>query len=407
MSATTRSDSSVNVPALDLAPVSGLRWGVSALAGAERPNLAIAELGGRRPLTRAVFTRNACRAAPVIVARRHLARAASPRYWLVNSGVANAGTGAAGIADATAACAALAGIAGLRAECVLPCSTGLIGGALPVDAIVDALPGARADLSADGWRRAASAIMTTDTVPKGASVRLPGSGIQMTGIAKGAGMIRPDMATMLAFIGTDAELDPDTAQEMLAHAVERSFNRITVDGDTSTNDCCALLASGDAGAPVSDAAFVEALTALCDALAAQIVADAEGATKQVVVAVSGGRDESECLKAAYAVAESLLVKTALHGADPNWGRVLAAVGRAGVPDLDPDGIAVRINGVEVVSAGARAPSYGLAEQRRLAASLRAVQVALDIELGRGAATARVRTADLSADYVRINAHYAS
>ena len=398
-----RADFSASARRLELAAISGLRWGVAALAGDRRARLALGEIGGRRPLTRAVFTRNACCAAPVIVARRHLERARRVRYWMINSGIANAGTGEAGIRDATACCAAAARAGGVATDAVLPCSTGTIGAPLPTEAIVAAASAAFGDLSEDGWQRAAEAMMTTDTVPKGASARLPGDGVRLTGIAKGAGMIRPDMATMLAFVGTDAELDPACADDMLKDAVARSFNRISVDGDTSTNDCCALLASGDAGPPASEAAFGDALAALCDELAAQIVADAEGATKRVAITVSGGRDDAECLKAAFAVADSPLVKAALCGEDPNWGRVLAAIGRAGVPALDPGRVAVRINGIEAVAGGARSARYDRDAERRAARSMQAADIALHIDLGRGGAHARVRTSDLTEEYVRINA----
>ncbi len=391
-----------------LATVSGLRWGVATIAGDERPRLAVAAVDGRRPLTRAVFTRNAFAAAPVTVAQDHLARG-EVRYWLVNSGVANAGTGPAGIRDAEACCAALAERVDGGAASVAPCSTGLIGAPLPRQAIIQALPQALEDLSADGWQRAAAAIMTTDTVPKGASISVPGTRgpIQLTGIAKGAGMLRPDMATLLAFVGTDAEIDPAAARAMLVDAVDGSFNRINVDGDTSTNDSCVLLASGDAGRPASEAEFGEALSSLCASLARQLLEDAEGATKYVTVTVSGGRGEVECLQVAHVIAESPLVKTALFGEDPNWGRMLAAVGRAGVADLAPQGVHIRINGIAVVDSGERAASYDDEAARRAQASMAANEIALDVSLGRGTASARVHTTDMSLDYIRINAHYTS
>jgi glutamate N-acetyltransferase/amino-acid N-acetyltransferase len=398
-------------PAEGLLPVGGVRLGV-AQAGvkhAGRDDLLVIEAA---PGTTgaAVFTRNAFCAAPVTVAREHLA-AAAPRYLLVNSGNANAGNGAAGLEDARRTCRALAHEAGCPPESVLPFSTGVIGQPLPVERIERAVPAALAALAPAGWDRAARAIMTTDTVPKGHSVRvgLAGGAATVTGIAKGAGMIRPDMATMLAFLATDACVPGALLQRCLAEAVASSFNRITVDGDTSTNDACVLLATGAAGSPVVEdpagadyAALGRAVAEVCGQLARAIVRDAEGATKLITVTVAGGTSEGECLAVAYAVAHSPLVKTAFFASDPNWGRILAAVGRAGVEGLRVEGVRIALNEVLIVEGGGRAASY--TEEAGQAAMAEA-EIEVRIELGRGGREATVWTSDLSYDYVRINAEY--
>lgn len=358
----------------------------------------------------AVFTRNAFLAAPVTVAREHLA-AAAPRYLLINTGNANAGTGARGVRDARACCQSLAGQTGVAATEVLPFSTGVIGEPLPLEPFGRAIEAAIAALDPEGWTRAARAIMTTDTVPKGASRRASwgGEACTITGIAKGSGMIRPDMATMLAFIGTDARVAPDLLQSALEHAVARSFNRITVDGDTSTNDACVLMATGRSAAPplkreTSEGyrAFLKALDDLCAELAQMLVRDAEGATRFVTVRVTGGGREGECLDVAYAIAHSPLVKTAFFAGDPNWGRILAAVGRAGLRDLAIDKIRIWLDDVCVVDAGERAPSYTEAQGVRVMSQ---EAFTVHVELGRGEAEATVWTSDLSYDYVKINAEY--
>jgi glutamate N-acetyltransferase/amino-acid N-acetyltransferase len=360
----------------------------------------------------AVFTTNAFCAAPVIVARAHLARNA-PRYCLVNAGNANAGTGTAGIAAAEAACAALAAHGGCADGEVLPFSTGVIGEHLPVDRIAAALPGLLAGLRTDGWGDCARAIMTTDTMPKGCSVQvqLDGGTVTVTGMAKGAGMIHPNMATMLAFIATDAAIDAAVLQVLLRECMTRSFNRITVDGDTSTNDACVVLASGVAGNPrITDPGCAAATTLrnslaeVCVSLAQSVVRDAEGATKFITVVVEGGRDEAECLRVCHAVATSPLVKTAFFASDPNWGRILAATGRAGVRDLDITRVDIHLDDVCIVAGGARAASYTEeAGQRVMARS----EIVVRIGLGLGSAGATVWTCDFSTDYVRINADYRS
>jgi glutamate N-acetyltransferase/amino-acid N-acetyltransferase len=394
-----------------LRPVSGVRLGV-ARAGVkhrDRDDLLVVEVAPGATAA-AVFTRNAFCAAPVTVARRHLA-AGAPRYLLVNSGNANAGNGAPGLADALATCQALAALGGCPSEAVLPFSTGVIGQPLPVDRIAAALPEALGALETDGWARAVRAIMTTDTLPKGLSVtgELDGVPFTVTGIAKGAGMIRPDMATMLAFLATDARVSAPALQACLTRAVERSFNRITVDGDTSTNDACVLLATGHADhAPLLDAEgpawerVAAAVEAVCVHLAQAIVRDAEGATKFITVSVQGGASEAECLAVAYAIAHSPLVKTAFFASDPNWGRILAAVGRAGVPDLAIERVRILLGDVTIVEGGGRARSYSEADGERV---MREAEIPIRVELGRGEAAATVWTSDLSYDYVRINAEY--
>ena len=356
----------------------------------------------------AVFTRNAFRAAPVTVARVHLA-AARPRYLLINTGNANAGTGRQGLADAEASCRTLAELTGCTPLDVLPFSTGVIGEPLPLFRLVAGVPAALAALQADGWEDAAHGIMTTDTRPKWASRRLTLAGHQVTvtGIAKGSGMIRPDMATMLAFIATDAEVDEGLLRQALTEAMADSFNAITVDGDTSTNDACVLLATGQSGATIPASGddyeqFAGMVREVCSELAQAIIRDGEGATKFITVRVEGGRDVAECRQVAYAIAHSPLVKTAFFASDPNWGRILAAVGRAGLADLDIDRVALYLDEVCIVREGGRAPDYTEAQGQAVMARS---AITIRVELGRGEAAARVWTTDLSFDYVRINAEY--
>jgi len=356
----------------------------------------------------AVFTRNAFCAAPVIVARTHLA-AASPRFLVINTGNANAGTGRQGLVDAEASCQALAERVGCRPEEVLPFSTGVIGEPLPLFRIVSGLPGALAALRPDGWAEAAHGIMTTDTRPKWASRRLnlAGRDVTVTGIAKGAGMICPDMATLLAFVATDAAVNPTLLQRILADAVADSFNAITVDGDTSTNDSCLLLATGQSGASVPAEGedyerFAAAVREVCSDLAQAIIRDGEGATKFITVQIEGGRDVAECRQVAYTIAHSPLVKTAFFASDPNWGRILAAVGRAGLADLEIDRVAIHLDEVCIVQAGGRAPDYTEEQGQQVMAR---PEITIRVQLGRGAAAAQVWTTDLSFDYVRINAEY--
>ncbi len=356
-----------------------------------------------------VFTRNLFRAAPVRLAEANL-RDDQPRYLLINTGNANAGTGAAGDQATGQNCATLAGYAGCRASQVIPFSTGVIGEPLPAARIDAALPGALEALQADHWALAADAIRTTDTRPKGRSQRLALSGgeVTLTGIAKGSGMIRPDMATMLAYIATDAAIPTADLRQLLRDAVAVSFNRITVDGDTSTNDACMLMATGaSAVALTADSdrrLFADALTRLCTELAREIVADGEGATRDAAIQVTGARSAGEAERVAFSVAESPLFKTALFAADPNWGRILAAVGRAGVEGLDVDRVRIDIDDCPIVAAGGLSPDYDEAlAARRMAADH--VPVVIDLDRGEHAAT--VWTCDFSYDYVRINAEYRS
>jgi glutamate N-acetyltransferase/amino-acid N-acetyltransferase len=394
----------------ELNPVAGIRLG-TAMAGIRKPDrrdLVVMELAHGSSCA-AVFTRNQFCAAPVLVAREHLQQE-SPAWLLINTGNANAGTGAQGLQDARACCAALARHMGASPVQVLPFSTGVIGEPLPVDRIVEGLPLACAQLTEQGWEEAAYGILTTDTVPKGASrvVRLAGRSITVTGIAKGSGMIRPDMATMLAFVATDAAVGRDALQQCLAAAVAKSFNRITVDGDTSTNDACVLVATGAAGghALEADAAGYSGLCAaveeVCSELAQAIVRDGEGATRFVTVRVERGRDATECLQVAYTIAHSPLVKTALFAGDPNWGRILAAVGRSGITGLDIEPVEIWLDGVCIVRDGGRAADYTEAEGQRV---LRQAEYTIRVVLGRGQAAEQVWTCDLSYEYVKINAEY--
>ncbi|MFO8024124.1 bifunctional glutamate N-acetyltransferase/amino-acid acetyltransferase ArgJ [Thiohalophilus sp.] len=395
--------------ALAFEPVPGIRLG-TACAGIKKParrDLVVMELAPGSQ-TAAVFTRNAFCAAPVTVAREHLQQT-TPRYLLINTGNANAGTGAAGVADARQCCAALAEQVGCRPQEVLPFSTGVIGEPLPVTRIADGLPAACAALSEAGWPDAAHGILTTDTVPKLVSRRLEldGRPITVTGMAKGSGMIRPDMATMLAYIATDAAVDPPLSQSLLQEAVDHSFNRITVDGDTSTNDACLLVATGASGFQVtadSEAArqLGEAVAAVCVELARAIVRDGEGATKLINIVVNGGQDEAECLAVAYTLAHSPLVKTAFFASDPNWGRLLAAVGRAGVANLDVEKVRLWLDDVLLAEAGGRAASY---TEERGQKVMQQPEITVTVDLQRGDVTATVWTCDFSYDYVRINAEY--
>jgi glutamate N-acetyltransferase/amino-acid N-acetyltransferase len=397
-------------PLPELYPVAGFRLGTTAagIRKAGRQDLVVMALAPGSSCA-AVFTRNAFCAAPVTVAREHLQQGA-PALLLVNTGNANAGTGAAGIKDARQCCAALAKQAGCDTFAVLPFSTGVIGEPLPVVKIIAGLPAAYANLSEQGWVAAAHGILTTDTVAKGASRRidLDGQRVTVTGIAKGAGMIRPDMATMLAFIATDAALAPDALQACLAAAVEKSFNRITIDGDTSTNDACVLAATGMVGATqvapgsAAYAALCAAVSDVCVELAQAIVRDGEGATRFVTVSVEQGADSAECLQVAYTIAHSPLVKTALFAADPNWGRILAAVGRAGLHGLDINAVEIYLDEVCIVRAGARAAEYTEADGQRV---MDRDEYEVRVLLGRGEASEQVWTCDLSYDYVKINAEY--
>ena len=394
----------------DFFPVAGIKLGIAS-AGIKKPgrkDIVVFELA---PETRVagIFTRNQFCAAPVVLSRRHLSQDA-PRYLLINTGNANAGTGERGLADAVACCEALAKEAGISASQVLPFSTGVIGEPLPVAKIVSALPAALAETREDRWAEAASGIMTTDTRPKGASrqLDLDGHRVTISGISKGAGMIRPNMATMLGFIATDARLTPEVLQTLASELGEKSFNRITIDGDTSTNDACMLMASGQYGGPeiTADSPLLPELrAALQDVyleLAHAIVRDGEGATKFVTINVSGAASQQEALDVAYTVAHSPLVKTALFASDPNWGRILAAVGRAGVENLDLNALEIYLGDVCLVRNGGRADDYS---EARGQAVMDQEEITIAIDLKRGTVRETVWTCDFSHDYVTINAEY--
>jgi glutamate N-acetyltransferase/amino-acid N-acetyltransferase len=356
-----------------------------------------------------VFTLNAFCAAPVILAKKRVL--GSVRYLLTNTGNANAGTGEPGLQNAMRTCAALAQLTEVDESAVLPFSTGVIGEPLPVEKIEGALQAALDDLSENHWAEAATGIMTTDTLPKGASRQFVHDGVTVTvtGISKGAGMIKPNMATMLGYIATDAKVAQAVLQDLLRDAANKSFNRITIDGDTSTNDCCMLIATGKTALPeITQASgdlfakLKEAVFSVCMEVAQAIVRDGEGATKFVTVQVNGGATHQECLDVGYAVAHSPLIKTALFASDPNWGRILAAVGRAGVAQLDVSLIDVFLGDVCIASRGCRAASY---TEEQGAAVMAKEEITIRIELGRGGCSETIWTTDLSHEYVKINAEY--
>jgi len=357
----------------------------------------------------AVFTRNAFCAAPVTLARQHLAQIA-PRYLLINAGNANAGTGEAGLQAARESCALLAEQAGCQVEAVLPFSTGVIGQALPVKPFAQALPQAVQQLQEDQWLAAAKAIMTTDTVPKAKScqVTLSGGTVTLTGIAKGSGMIHPNMATMLAYVATDAQIEQAALQALLQEVADETFNCITVDGDTSTNDALVLAATGASGIAITSlqdmAAFRAALQELCLYLAQAIVRDGEGATKFVSICVEEASSPLEARQVAQTVALSPLVKTALFASDPNWGRILAAVGRSPIADLDVGKVTIYLGQTLLIDHGEPAVSY---TEEQGAAEMQQDELAIYIHLDRGEAASTVWTCDLSYDYVKINAEYRS
>ena len=398
----------------DLHAVAGVEIGV-AMAGvrkANRRDLVVFKLAGDS-LVAGVFTQNRFCAAPVQVCREHLAAGAGIRALVINTGNANAGTGDDGLVRSRTTCIALAQQLGLAPEQVLPFSTGVIMETLPVERIVAGLPAALADLAPDRWLAAAEGIMTTDTLPKAASrqATIGGKTVTVTGIAKGAGMIRPNMATMLGFVATDAVIAPALMQGLVREAADRSFNRITIDGDTSTNDSFVLIATRQAGhAPITQlespegALLREAVFAVSRQLAQAIVRDGEGATKFITVRVDGGRTKEECRLAAYAVAHSPLVKTAFFASDPNLGRILAAVGYAGIGDLDPALIDLFLDDVHVVVRGGRHPDYREEQGQRV---MQQAEITIRVDLHRGPAHATVWTCDLSHDYVSINADYRS
>lgn len=391
--------------------INGVRIG-AARAGIKKPgrlDVLIFEIAEGASVA-GVFTQNAFCAAPVVVAKNHLSQGAV-RYLVINSGNANACTGERGLADARAACAAVADYGSATASQVLPFSTGVIGEFLPLDKIVSAVPEAIRALDVNGWENAARAIMTTDTCPKGASVQFnyEGKTVSVSGVAKGAGMIRPNMATMLAFVATDAAVSQSVLDKIVRFAADCSFNRITIDGDTSTNDACILMASGKVDLPPiekSEGGLYEQLCAavvsVMQQLAQAIVRDGEGATKFVSIEICGGSRSDECLKVGYAIAHSPLVKTALYASDANWGRIVAAIGYAGIHQLDVSNIKVWLNDVLVVDQGARYSGYSDAAG---SAVVSCSEFTIKVDLGRGSASETVWTSDLSHDYVTINAEY--
>ncbi|MFC0266933.1 bifunctional glutamate N-acetyltransferase/amino-acid acetyltransferase ArgJ [Kushneria aurantia] len=393
----------------DMPPIDGLRIGV-ARAGIRKPgrrDLVVFEIAEGSHVA-ATFTRNAFCAAPVQLARRHLS-AATPRYLLINTGNANAGNGEQGMQDALACCAALAERSGAVAQEVLPYSTGVIGERLPVTPLCNGLDAALADLDGGHWHAAGEGIMTTDTRPKGATrtVAIDGRQVTLNGIAKGAGMIRPDMATMLAFVATDAAIDQDDLARLLRGGVDASFNRITIDSDTSTNDACTLVATGRGARLASDealSAFAAALDEVLLELAQAIVRDGEGASKFVSISVGEAASRDEALEVAFSVAHSPLVKTALYAGDANWGRLLMAVGKVPIEAFDVGRVGIDINGVTIAEQGGRAAGY---REEAGAAAMADEDIAITIRLGRGNATETVWTSDLSHDYVSINADYRS
>lgn len=407
----------VNLPPLDpaqLLPIPGVRIGI-AQAGvrkASRKDLTVFLLDEGASVA-GVFTRNRFCAAPVQVCREHLTAGNAVRALVINTGNANAGTGAPGLAHARQTCEALAALIPCAPAQVLPFSTGVIMEPLPVDRIVAGLPAALGNAQADHWAQAAEGIMTTDTVPKAASVQvqLSGKTVSITGISKGAGMIRPNMATMLGFVATDACIAPSLLLALAQQLADGSFNRITIDGDTSTNDAFMLIATHQAGhMPITaldsaeGQALVQGLMQVARQLAHAIVRDGEGATKFITVQVEGGRTDEECRQVAYAIAHSPLVKTAFFASDPNLGRILAAVGYAGIDDLDQNLIELHLDDVHVVSQGGRRTDYREEDGQRV---MSGSEITVRVGLGRGTASDTVWTCDLSHDYVTINADYRS
>ena len=407
----------VNLPPLDpaqLHPVAGVRWGIAeaGVRKANRKDLSLLLLDAGASVA-GVFTQNRFCAAPVQVCREHLQAGQGIRALVINTGNANAGTGAPGLAHARQTCDAVAALLSCQPGQVLPFSTGVIMEPLPVDRIVAGLPAALADAAASNWAKAAEGIMTTDTVPKAASVQLQigGKTVSITGISKGAGMIRPNMATMLGFLATDAAIAPELLPALARELADGSFNRITIDGDTSTNDSFVVIATHQAGhAPITswDSAEGQALKAamlqVARQLAHAIVRDGEGATKFITVQVEGGKTQAECRLVAYAIAHSPLVKTAMYASDPNLGRILAAVGYAGIEDLDQSLIELHLDDVHVATLGGRHPAYQEEDGQRV---MKQAEITVRVGLGRGTASDTVWTCDLSHDYVSINADYRS
>ena len=410
---------SVNSPlpiASDLKPVNGLRLG-HAEAGIKKPgrkDVLVIELPAGSSVA-GVFTKNRFCAAPVQICREHLAAtkiaSLEVRALVVNTGNANAGTGEPGYQNAIKTCDELAKLMGLKREQVLPFSTGVILEPLPVEKVVAAMPQAISRLEADNWFNAAESIMTTDTQPKATSrqVQINGQTITLTGISKGAGMIHPNMATMLGYVGTDAKVSQELLQQLTTEAADLSFNAITIDGDTSTNDSFIVMATGASGVEIPSSgsafdAFRQALIEISQQLAQMIVRDGEGATKFITIQIDGGKTEAECKQVAEAIAHSPLVKTAFFASDPNLGRILAAIGYAGIADLDVGGVQLWLDDVWVAKDGGRHPDYKEEDGQRV---MKKAEIKVKANLGRGTATQTVWTCDLSHEYVSINADYRS
>lgn len=398
----------------ELFPIAGVRIGVAeaGVRKANRKDLTVVLLDEGASVA-GVFTQNRFCAAPVQVCREHLAAGQGIRAMVINTGNANAGTGQEGLKRARSTCAALAQHLRVAPEQVLPFSTGVIMEQLPHDRIEAGLPAALADAREDNWARAAEGIMTTDTVPKafGAQVMIDGAKVSITGISKGAGMIRPNMATMLGYMATDARVSPAVMHQLARELADGSFNRVTVDGDTSTNDSFVVIASNKAAHPVIDSLdshegrqLRAAMLEVARKLAQAIVRDGEGATKFITIQVQGGRTAEECRQVAYAIAHSPLVKTAFYASDPNLGRILAAVGYAGVADLDQSRIDLFLDDVHVAVQGGRNPSYREEDGQRV---MKQSEITVRVALGRGQAEDTIWTCDLSHDYVTINADYRS
>ena len=390
----------------ELHPVLGFKLGTTSagIKSADRPDLVVMEIAEGSSVA-ALFTKNAFCAAPVTVCKERLARC-TPRYLVTNTGNANAGTGEQGLLDATQTCSALATLAGVEIDTILPFSTGVIGELLPIDKLLAGLPDAFEQLSESGWTDAAQGILTTDTRAKGSSTQFGSDKpVTITGIAKGSGMIKPNMATMLAYVATDAVVNEELLHRALTLATEKSFNRITVDSDTSTNDSVVLVATGASGVTIDEESFDSFLENLCQVftdLAQAIIRDAEGSTKFVSVVVDTASNQSEALKVAYTIAESPLVKTALSASDPNWGRILAAIGRSGIEDLDVNEVQILLNSVLIADHGARATSYS---EEAGQAAMQPEDIEIRVCLNRGDASEVVWTSDLTHEYVRINAEY--
>tara|TARA_Y100001949_G_scaffold169522_1_gene169538 strand:+ start:176 stop:1396 length:1221 start_codon:yes stop_codon:yes gene_type:complete len=396
-----------------LVKIKGIRLSASSakIYRKKRDDIALIEITDGS-VTSAAFTQNRFCAAPVQISKNHLSKS-KPRYCLINAGNANAGTGEDGLSNSKAICRELAKITNCNENEILPFSTGVIGEDLPVEKINKVLPQLVKNLSEDCWVNVAKSIMTTDTIPKAVSsqISIANSTVSITGIAKGSGMIKPDMATMLSFVATDANITKDALDKIRDHALFKSFNRITIDGDTSTNDSFLLISTCAIDAPIIDKKdskefkiLENEIIKVCRELAQAIVRDGEGATKFISIQVDEGIDSSECLSVAYKVAESLLVKTAFTASDPNWGRIIAAIGNSNIRDLDIHKIDVYIEDICIVNNGERSKTYSEDKGKKV---MRQNEIILRINLRRGAFSEEIWTTDLSYEYIKINAEYRS